>query len=141
MPTKNDRGHTARLIRFSNCRLLQNHQIICDDLWVRDGIILNPEKVFFDEQIRADVIVNCCGLLIAPGFIDVQINGTCICIMLIAAFSMFVETRPKEKNSQCTELLFPTSCEQIIRLFVLFHFSFFFVCTKFYILSNPSFFV
>jgi len=83
MPAKNDRGRRGRLVRFSNCTLLRDHQIISDDLWVRDGIILNPEKVFFDERIRADVIVNCCRLLIAPGFIDVQINGMiCNCIMV-----------------------------------------------------------
>lgn len=76
MPTKDGQSCSHKLVRFSNCTLLRNHQIICDDLWVRDGKILNPEKVFFDERIRADVIVDCCGLLIVPGFIDVQINGT-----------------------------------------------------------------
>jgi len=74
MRTKKD-CTSHRLVRFSNCNLLRHHQIICDDLWVRDGEILNPENVFFDERIRADVIVDCCGLLIVPGFIDVQING------------------------------------------------------------------
>ena len=47
-----------------------------EDLWVRQGKILNPEKVFFDEKIPADVQVDCCGKILAPGFIDVQINGT-----------------------------------------------------------------
>ena len=75
MPTKNDHSRSRRLYRFSNCTVLRHHQIIHDDLWVRDGRILNPEKVFFDERIRADIVVNCCGLLIVPGFIDVQING------------------------------------------------------------------
>jgi len=64
-----------RLIRFSNCTMLCHHEIIWDDLWVRDGKILNPEKVFFDERVQADVIVDCCGLLIVSGFIDVQMNG------------------------------------------------------------------
>jgi len=75
MPTKSDCGYSHKLVRFSNCTLLRNHQLIRDDLWVRDGKILNPEKVFFDERIQADVIVDCCGLQIVPGFIDVQING------------------------------------------------------------------
>lgn len=46
-----------------------------EDLWVREGRILDPEKLFFDEQGYADKHVNCEGSIIAPGFIDVQING------------------------------------------------------------------
>jgi N-acetylglucosamine-6-phosphate deacetylase len=37
--------------------------------------IVDPEKVFFDEKISADVQIDCKGALIAPGFIDLQING------------------------------------------------------------------
>ncbi|KAI5627298.1 N-acetylglucosamine-6-phosphate deacetylase, partial [Silurus asotus] len=46
-----------------------------EDLWVRDGKILNPEKLFFEEQGFADRKVDCGNKIIAPGFIDVQING------------------------------------------------------------------
>lgn len=46
-----------------------------EDLWVREGRILDPEKLFFDEEGYADQRVDCEGLIIAPGFIDVQING------------------------------------------------------------------
>ena len=46
-----------------------------EDLWVREGRILDPEKLFFDEQGYADKHVECGGGIIAPGFIDVQING------------------------------------------------------------------
>uniref|UniRef100_A0A8D2JD05 N-acetylglucosamine-6-phosphate deacetylase n=1 Tax=Varanus komodoensis TaxID=61221 RepID=A0A8D2JD05_VARKO len=46
-----------------------------EDLWVRDGKILNPEKLFFEEKKSADVQLDCKGSIIAPGFIDVQING------------------------------------------------------------------
>ncbi|KFP31885.1 Putative N-acetylglucosamine-6-phosphate deacetylase, partial [Colius striatus] len=46
-----------------------------DDLWVRDGKILDPEKLFFDEKASADIQLDCKGCIIAPGFIDVQING------------------------------------------------------------------
>lgn len=54
---------------------------VCDcpsreDLWVREGKILNPEKLFFDEKGSADVQLDCKDSIIAPGFIDVQINGT-----------------------------------------------------------------
>lgn len=46
-----------------------------EDLWVREGRILDPEKLFFDEQGYADEQVDCEGQILAPGFIDVQING------------------------------------------------------------------
>ena len=63
------------LIQFWNCQLLKDHKIIKDDLWIRDGCILDPHVLFFDENIAADVKIDCKGLLIAPGYIDVQING------------------------------------------------------------------
>lgn len=43
---------------------------------MREGRILDPEKLFFDEKGYADERVDCEGSIIAPGFIDVQINGT-----------------------------------------------------------------
>ncbi|KFP97371.1 Putative N-acetylglucosamine-6-phosphate deacetylase, partial [Haliaeetus albicilla] len=46
-----------------------------EDLWVRDGKILNPEKLFFDEKGSADIQLDCKDSIITPGFIDVQING------------------------------------------------------------------
>lgn len=63
------------LFQFRNCRVLRDHKIYRDDVWVRDGKVVNPEKVFFDERIAADVQVDCKDSIIAPGFIDVQING------------------------------------------------------------------
>ena len=66
---------TGPLIQFKDCRILWNHEIIKEDLWVRQGKIQNPEKLFFDERVAADIHVDCGGLIISPGFIDVQING------------------------------------------------------------------
>lgn len=63
------------LVKFFNCYILRESKIIKEDLWIRDGKIENPEKVFYVEQLEADLTVDCEGLLIAPGFIDIQING------------------------------------------------------------------
>ncbi|XP_020668777.3 N-acetylglucosamine-6-phosphate deacetylase [Pogona vitticeps] len=63
------------VFQFTNCWILRNHELQREDLWVRDGRILNPEKLFFDEKKPADVRLDCKGSIIAPGFIDVQING------------------------------------------------------------------
>ncbi|XP_061567537.1 N-acetylglucosamine-6-phosphate deacetylase-like [Cololabis saira] len=65
----------APITQFINCRVLRDHVLQRDDLWVREGKILDPEKLFFDEQGYADRRVDCEGSIIAPGFIDVQING------------------------------------------------------------------
>jgi N-acetylglucosamine-6-phosphate deacetylase len=64
-----------KLLQFRNCKILRDHAIITEDFWVRDGKIVDPEKVFFDEKISANVQIDCKGALIAPGFLDLQING------------------------------------------------------------------
>jgi N-acetylglucosamine-6-phosphate deacetylase len=63
------------IYQYKNCKILWNHSLVQEDLWVREGKILNPEKLFFDEQAYADVQIDCKGCIIAPGYIDVQING------------------------------------------------------------------
>ncbi|KAB7503766.1 N-acetylglucosamine-6-phosphate deacetylase [Armadillidium nasatum] len=63
------------ITKFENCRIIRNGNIVKDDLWVRNGVIINPEPVFYEERVSADVVVDCQESLIAPGFIDVQING------------------------------------------------------------------
>ncbi|XP_023654413.1 N-acetylglucosamine-6-phosphate deacetylase isoform X1 [Paramormyrops kingsleyae] len=63
------------ITQFVNCRILKDHQLQREDLWVREGKILNPEKLFFDEEGYADHQVDCESKILAPGFIDVQING------------------------------------------------------------------
>ncbi|KAF6040663.1 hypothetical protein EB796_001076 [Bugula neritina] len=61
--------------KFYNCRILKNHKIYWDDLWVRDGTILDPQKCFYGEVINPDVKVDCGERLIAAGYIETQING------------------------------------------------------------------
>ncbi|XP_062915504.1 N-acetylglucosamine-6-phosphate deacetylase isoform X2 [Mobula hypostoma] len=65
----------APITQFKNCYILKDHKLQREDLWVREGKILNPEKLFFDEKGFADVQVDCKGSIVAPGFIDTQING------------------------------------------------------------------
>lgn len=65
----------TKLLQFVNCRILRDHKITAEDLWVRNGKIVNPEKVFFDERIQSDTKIDCNNAIIAPGFIELQING------------------------------------------------------------------
>ncbi|XP_057551991.1 N-acetylglucosamine-6-phosphate deacetylase isoform X1 [Hippopotamus amphibius kiboko] len=65
----------APVIQFTNCRILRGRVLLREDLWVRGGRILDPEKLFFEERRVADEQRDCGGCILAPGFIDVQING------------------------------------------------------------------
>ena len=66
---------SGKLTQFTNCYILRNHQIIRDDLWVRNGKIVNPEPIFYCEKKLPDLKIDCQNKLIAPGYIDLQING------------------------------------------------------------------
>ncbi|XP_044512985.1 N-acetylglucosamine-6-phosphate deacetylase [Gracilinanus agilis] len=65
----------AAVVQFTNCRILRDGKLLREDLWVREGRILDPQKLFFDEKRAADEQRDCGGHILAPGFIDVQING------------------------------------------------------------------
>ncbi|PIK60524.1 putative N-acetylglucosamine-6-phosphate deacetylase isoform X1 [Apostichopus japonicus] len=73
--SSSSRGCNSYLVQYKNCRLLRDHQLVRDDLWVRDGIIQDPRKLFWEEKIASDKQVDCGGCIISPGFIDTQING------------------------------------------------------------------
>lgn len=66
------------LLQFTNCRILRHHRLIHDDLWIRNGRIIDPEPVFFEEKALADIKHDCQNAIIAPGYIDLQINGKSI---------------------------------------------------------------
>lgn len=70
-----DGDRQQQLLQFTNCRLVRDHKLIQDDLWVRNGKIINPEPVFFDERSKAHRRIDCGGAIIAPGYLDIQING------------------------------------------------------------------
>lgn len=46
----------SQLIKFKNCRILRNHKVITEDLWVQNGKIIDPEKIFFDEKRKANLV-------------------------------------------------------------------------------------
>jgi N-acetylglucosamine-6-phosphate deacetylase len=65
------------VVKFTNCRLLRGNQLVNDDLWIssRSGKILNGQEVFFSEKSSPDQIINLQGRILAPGFIETQMNG------------------------------------------------------------------
>ena len=42
-----DLDYTKLIIQFRNCKILYQNKLIEEDLWVRDGKILDPEKAVF----------------------------------------------------------------------------------------------
>lgn len=57
---------------FHNCRVLRsNGRLVRDELWVKDG------KVVTADEGRSGVFsrIDCKNLILAPGFIDMQVNG------------------------------------------------------------------
>ncbi|XP_028132205.2 N-acetylglucosamine-6-phosphate deacetylase [Diabrotica virgifera virgifera] len=63
------------ITKFSNCHILRDHQFVKDDLYVRKGKILNSLDLFYKEKHSPHLVVDCKGNYIAPGLIDLQING------------------------------------------------------------------
>lgn len=61
--------------RYTNCHILSNGKLIKEDLWVRRGRFIDPQRLFYDERKTADRIINCHGAIISPGFIELQLNG------------------------------------------------------------------
>ncbi|PVU84799.1 hypothetical protein BB559_006315 [Furculomyces boomerangus] len=65
-----------KLIKFYNCRILRDHELKEDYLYVCNGKIQNPMECFWDSNKNADILVDCEGGIISPGYIDIQLNGS-----------------------------------------------------------------
>ncbi|KAF8978791.1 hypothetical protein BGZ46_006140 [Entomortierella lignicola] len=66
----------TKVTKIINCRILRDHKIIEKDaIWIQDGKIIDPHKFFWFQKRLPDVVLDAEGLLVAPGFIEAQING------------------------------------------------------------------
>jgi len=65
------------ITKFTNGYLLQNGQLVQGDLWVSSGsgCIISPQSAFYSAHLTPDQIVDLEGRILAPGFLDVQLNG------------------------------------------------------------------
>lgn len=61
--------------KFINCRQLRCGQLVTEDLYVQHGHIIDPQEWFYSGRARVAEVVDCGGCIVAPGYIDVQING------------------------------------------------------------------
>ena len=69
--------HPERITKFTNCRLVRGNALVEQDLWVSSGSgrIVRSQEAFYSDNIVPDVTVNLGGRIVAPGMIDVQLNG------------------------------------------------------------------
>lgn len=66
-----------KIYKIINARLLLEHKIVENSyLWFQNGKIIHPQNLFFSARRDADEIIDAKGLLVVPGFIDTQINGS-----------------------------------------------------------------
>lgn len=65
----------SSIIQFKNCRILVGGELKEEDLYVKSGKIINYQRIFYSDGRSPDVVVDCQGQIIAPGFIDIQFNG------------------------------------------------------------------
>jgi len=60
-------------------RVLRDHKLVEDDLWIRDGVVIDPMRRFWEahttKEFVADEVIDGGGSIVAPGFLDLQING------------------------------------------------------------------
>ncbi|CAF9924798.1 MAG: hypothetical protein GOMPHAMPRED_003712 [Gomphillus americanus] len=66
-----------QLIRFTNGQLAQGNTLTKSDLYIdtSTGKITNGQDLFFSQQTSPIKTIDLHGQILAPGFIDVQING------------------------------------------------------------------
>jgi N-acetylglucosamine-6-phosphate deacetylase len=65
------------LIKLTNCRLAMGDKLIPGDLWIcaSTGKIIDQQAVFYEQTIRPSSVHDLGGRILAPGLIDVQLNG------------------------------------------------------------------
>eukprot|EP01138_Halocafeteria_seosinensis_P008377 gb/GECG01008560.1/.p1 GENE.gb/GECG01008560.1/~~gb/GECG01008560.1/.p1 ORF type:complete len:231 (+),score=19.58 gb/GECG01008560.1/:1-693(+) len=70
---------SEEVVKFSNCWVFRDGELIWDELWVQNGVIIDPMKRFWEAsnntEFACDVVVDCEGQILSPGFIDLQLNG------------------------------------------------------------------
>ncbi|KAK5137520.1 hypothetical protein LTR08_008499 [Meristemomyces frigidus] len=65
------------ITKFTGGRLVKGNQLVEQDLWVSSvtGKILRSQEIFYEHHVVPDDVVDVKGRILAPGFIDVQLNG------------------------------------------------------------------
>ena len=68
----------GQVLRKKKTGTRQTGDIFClevGDIWVRDGKVIDPRRLFYEEKKLPNKVIDCSNLIVSPGFIDIQING------------------------------------------------------------------
>ncbi|ELU40955.1 n-acetylglucosamine-6-phosphate deacetylase [Rhizoctonia solani AG-1 IA] len=68
----------TKLVCFTNCLLaLEDGTLVPRDLWIDSelGLILDAQHTFFAARTRPSRVIDLHGAILAPGLLDIQING------------------------------------------------------------------
>jgi N-acetylglucosamine-6-phosphate deacetylase len=64
------------IIKLLNCRLIKGSKLVSNNyLWIQNGRVIDGETLFFTHQLCPDLEINCGGLVLASGFVELQLNG------------------------------------------------------------------
>ncbi|ORY14810.1 n-acetylglucosamine-6-phosphate deacetylase-like protein [Clohesyomyces aquaticus] len=65
------------VVKFTNCLLVKGDKLVEDDLWISSvsGKIINGQEILYEHRAAPDEVIDLGGRVLAPGFIDVQLNG------------------------------------------------------------------
>ncbi|EDP48897.1 hypothetical protein KXW98_009563 [Aspergillus fumigatus] len=68
---------TPRITKFTNCRIVKGSELVEQDVWIDSlsGKILKDQEAFYGLHLSPDEVVDLGGRILAPGLIDVQLNG------------------------------------------------------------------
>ncbi|KAF2280198.1 N-acetylglucosamine-6-phosphate deacetylase [Westerdykella ornata] len=77
MPLNDAQQPRAHIIKFTNCLLAKDNDLVPGDLLINSttGKIIDGQKAFYEDRLGPEEVIDLKGRILAPGFIDVQING------------------------------------------------------------------
>ncbi|GKZ22446.1 hypothetical protein AbraIFM66951_008328 [Aspergillus brasiliensis] len=66
-----------RITKFTNCRIVKGLDLVEQDVWIDSvsGKILKDQEAFYGLHLSPDKVIDLGGRILAPGLIDVQLNG------------------------------------------------------------------
>lgn len=68
---------SPRITKFTNCRIVKGSELVEQDVWIDSlsGKILKDQEAFYGLHLSPDEVIDLGGRILAPGLIDLQLNG------------------------------------------------------------------